>query len=39
MNENGRATFKELVLFGLALRFLDSKAIIRSMKPADLFLL
>ena len=37
MKEKGRATFKEVILFGLALLFLDSNAIIRSIKPADLF--
>ena len=39
MNEKGRATFKEVNLFGLALLFLDSNAIMRSIKPADLFCL
>ena len=39
MNEKGRATFSDEVLFGFALLFLDSKAIIKSMNPADLFLL
>ena len=37
MKEKGSATFKEVILFGFALLFLDSNAIIRSIKPADLF--
>ena len=37
MNEKGRATFKEVNLLGFALLFLDSNAIMRSIKPADLF--